>query len=165
MWGQGPYDPAHGLVGPRARAKEGICRGRMGKGRNAKGTAEDNPVLGTPRLQREEQHLVEGCSQKTPEGDTIRMGPTWGTVRNWFRVNTTLRIKYTRQRPNHVNEKRRLDKVVSIIATNKKQGGIADGTGTEVDTCLINKWRAKINQEGLYNVKVDAPRKGLGKKA
>ena len=37
--------------------------------------------------------------------------------------------------------------------------------GTEVGTCLINKWRAKINQEGLYNVKVDAPRKGLGKKA
>ena len=37
--------------------------------------------------------------------------------------------------------------------------------GTEVGTCLINKWRAKINQEGLYNVKVDAPKRGLGKKA
>ena len=55
--------------------------------------------------------------------------------------------------------------VTSIIATNKKQGGTADGTGTEIGTCLINKWRAKINQEGLYNVKVDAPRKGRGKKA
>ena len=55
--------------------------------------------------------------------------------------------------------------MTSIIATNKKQGGTADGTGTEVGTCLINKWRAKINQKGLYNVKVDAPRKGLGKKA
>ena len=75
-----------------------------------------------------------------------------------------LRIKYTRQRPNHVNETRRLDRVASIIATNKKQGGTADGTGTEVGTCLINKWKAKINQEGLYNVKVDAPRKGAGKK-
>ena len=53
-----------------------------------------------------------------------------------------------------------------IIATNKKQGGTADGTGTEVGTCLINKWRDKINQEGLYNVKVDAPKKRwLGKKA
>ena len=55
--------------------------------------------------------------------------------------------------------------MTSIIATNKKQRGTVDGTGTEVGTCLINKWRAKINQEGLYNVKVDAPRKGLGKKA
>ena len=36
--------------------------------------------------------------------------------------------------------------------------------GTKVGTCLINKWRAKINQEGLYNVKVDAPKKGAGKK-
>ena len=52
-----------------------------------------------------------------------------------------------------------------IITTNKKQGGTADEMGTEVGTCLINKWMAKINQEGLYNVKVDAPRKGLGKKA
>ena len=68
-----------------------------------------------------------------------------------------------RQRPDHVNEKRRLDRVTSIIVTNRKQGGTANGTGTEVGTCLINKWRAKINQERLNNVKVNAPKKGLGK--
>ena len=55
--------------------------------------------------------------------------------------------------------------MTSIIATNRKQGGTADGTGTEVGTCLINKWRAKINQEGLYNVKVNAPKRGLEKMA
>ena len=66
MWGQGTYDPAHVLLGPRARAEEGICRGRMGKGQNAGGTAENDLVLGTRRLQREEQHLVEGCPQKAP---------------------------------------------------------------------------------------------------
>ena len=55
--------------------------------------------------------------------------------------------------------------MASIIVTNKKQGGIADGTGTEVGTYLINKWRARINQEGLYNVKVNAPKnRRLGKK-
>ena len=54
--------------------------------------------------------------------------------------------------------------MTSIIATNKKLGEAADGTGTEVGTYLINKWRAKINQEGLYNVKVDAPREGARKK-
>ena len=56
-----------------------------------------------------------------------------------------------------------MDGVTSIIATNRKYEGTADGTDTEVSTCLTNKWRAKINQEGLYNVKVSAPRRGLGK--
>ena len=36
---------------------------------------------------------------------------------------------------------------------------------TEVSTCLTNKWRAKINQEGPYNEKVSAPKKRLGKMA
>ena len=36
---------------------------------------------------------------------------------------------------------------------------------TEVNTYLTNKWRARINQEGLYNEKVGAPNKGLGKMA
>ena len=53
-------------LGSKARAEEGICRGQMGKGRNAGGTAEDDLVLDTPRLQREEQPLVEGCPQKAP---------------------------------------------------------------------------------------------------
>ena len=55
--------------------------------------------------------------------------------------------------------------MTSIIATNRKQRGTADGTGTKAGTCLTNKWRAKINQEGLYNEKVNAPKKGLGKMA
>ena len=55
--------------------------------------------------------------------------------------------------------------MTSIIVTNRKQGGTADGMGTEVGTCLTNKWRAKINQEGLYNVKVSAPKKRLVKMA
>ena len=32
---------------------------------------------------------------------------------------------------------------------------------TEISTCLTNKWRARINQEGLYNEKVGAPNKRL----
>ena len=37
LWGQRTYDLTHALLGPRARAEEGICRGRIGKGRNAWG--------------------------------------------------------------------------------------------------------------------------------
>ena len=35
----------------------------------------------------------------------------------------------------------------------------------EISTCLTNKWRARINQDGLYNKKVGAPNNGLGKMA
>ena len=66
LWGQRTYGLAHALLGPRAHAEEGICRGRIGKGRSARGTAEDDPVLGIPRFQREKQHLVECCPQKAP---------------------------------------------------------------------------------------------------
>ena len=36
---------------------------------------------------------------------------------------------------------------------------------TEISTCLTDKWKARINQEGLYNKKVGAQIKGLGKMA
>ena len=36
---------------------------------------------------------------------------------------------------------------------------------TEKSTCLTDKWRAMINQDGLYNKKVGAQIKGLGKMA
>ena len=37
--------------------------------------------------------------------------------------------------------------------------------GTERSTCLTNKWRVRINQDGLYNKKIGAPIEGLGKMA
>ena len=36
---------------------------------------------------------------------------------------------------------------------------------TEISTCLTNKWRARINQDGLYNKKVVEPNRGRGKMA
>ena len=36
---------------------------------------------------------------------------------------------------------------------------------TEISTCLTDKWRAMINRDGLYNKKVGAQIKGLGKMA
>ena len=35
---------------------------------------------------------------------------------------------------------------------------------TEISTYLADKWKARINQEGLYNKKVGAQIKGLGEK-
>ena len=36
---------------------------------------------------------------------------------------------------------------------------------TEISTCLTDKWRARINRDGLYNKKVGAQIGGLGKMA
>ena len=35
----------------------------------------------------------------------------------------------------------------------------------EISTCLTDKWRARINRDGLYNKKVGAQIKELGKMA
>ena len=40
---------------------------------------------------------------------------------------------------------------------------MADGTSTRVMTCMINKWRAKIDWKEIYNVR-DPPRMGDQKK-
>ena len=37
--------------------------------------------------------------------------------------------------------------------------------GTEISTCLTDKWKVRINQGGLYNKKVGTQIKGLGKMA
>ena len=36
---------------------------------------------------------------------------------------------------------------------------------TEISTCLTDKWRARINRDGLYNKKVGAQINGPGKMA
>ena len=38
-----------------------------------------------------------------------------------------------------------LNSMVSVTATNKRWGKVADGTSTQVVTCLINRWKVRIN--------------------
>ena len=64
-----------------------------------------------------------------------------------------LHIECVHKCPGHINGKGLLNSVASVIATNRKKGKAADGTGTRIGTCLINRWRIRINREGLYNVK------------
>ena len=56
-----------------------------------------------------------------------------------------LRIKYARKHTDRINGKRLLNSVVSISVTNKKLGEAADGMGARVGTCLINRWKVRIN--------------------
>ena len=48
-----------------------------------------------------------------------------------------------------------------VAATHKRFEKAADGTSTRVVTCMINRWRAKINWKGVYNVR-NPPVKGDG---
>ena len=66
MWGQGTYDPAHALLGLGPMPRRVHAEDECGKAEVSRGTAEDDPVLGTPGLQGEEQRLDEGCPQKAP---------------------------------------------------------------------------------------------------
>ena len=38
-----------------------------------------------------------------------------------------------------------LNSMASVTATNRRWGKTADGTSTQVVTCLINRWKVKIN--------------------
>ena len=40
-----------------------------------------------------------------------------------------------------------------FVVTHSKLRKAADGTGTQVATCMINKWMAKINGKKIYNIR------------
>ena len=50
-----------------------------------------------------------------------------------------------------------------FAATHSKLRKAADGTGTQVATCMINKWMTKINGKEIYNTR-GPPREGGKKK-
>ena len=40
-----------------------------------------------------------------------------------------------------------------VVATHRKLEKATNETSTQVVTCMINKWRAKINEKEVYNVR------------
>ena len=50
-----------------------------------------------------------------------------------------------------------------FVATHSKLRKAVDGTGTQVTTCMINKWMAKISGKEIYNTR-DPPKEGGKKK-
>ena len=46
-----------------------------------------------------------------------------------------------------------MNSIALIAATHNKLKKAADETNTQVATCIINKWRAKINGKEVYNVR------------
>ena len=46
-----------------------------------------------------------------------------------------------------------LNSITLFATTHSKLRKVVDGTGTQVVTCMINKWTAKINEKEIYNEK------------
>ena len=46
-----------------------------------------------------------------------------------------------------------LNSITLVTATHKKLEKATDGTSIQVVTCMINEWRAKINEKEVYNVR------------
>ena len=44
--------------------------------------------------------------------------------------------------------------MVSVTATNRRWGKIADGTRTQIVIYLTNRWKVRIKQEGIYNLRI-----------
>ena len=52
-----------------------------------------------------------------------------------------------------------LNSAVLVAATHREFRKVADGMSIRVRTCMINRWRAKIDWKEIYNVR-DLPRRG-----
>ena len=57
---------------------------------------------------------------------------------------------------------RLLNSATSVTATYRTPERVSDGTGTQVQAWMINKWKAKIVQRGLYNRRIPPWREDPG---
>ena len=46
-----------------------------------------------------------------------------------------------------------MNSITLVAATHKKLEKATDGISIQAATCMINKWRAKINEKEVYNVR------------
>ena len=56
-----------------------------------------------------------------------------------------------------------MNSVVLVAATHRGFGKVADGMSTRVITCMINRWRAKIDWKEVYNVRDPSRMRDRGK--
>ena len=146
-------------------SRRGVAENMHRKSKWHRDIAEDDPVLGILKPGREERHAIKSSPQSAPrrkdKHSRTRTGIQCGSR---SRKSCHLRIECANKRHGHINGKRPLNSVVSVIATNRKWGKAVDGTNTRVVTCLINRWKVRINWEGLYNVRIHPREKGGGNK-
>ena len=123
--------------------------------------AEENPVLGIPRPRREEWHVVKNSPGSAPRRKSEDSRTcTRVQCRAGLRKSCHFHIECTNKRPDCINRKRPLNGMVSVTATNRRWGKMANGTRTQVVICLTNRWKVRIKQEGLCNVRIPSWKQG-----
>ena len=102
-------------------ARRDVAEDMQRKSKWLRDIAEDDPVLGIPKLRREERHTIKGSPQSAPkrkdEYNRTRTGVQCGSG---LRKRRHLRIECANKRPGHIDGKRPLNSVVSVIVTNRK---------------------------------------------
>ena len=132
--------------GPRPAPRRIVTEDRWRRSKWPRDAVEDDPVLGILRVKREEQHVIKGRLRNAPK----RKGEQSGTrtrvqCGNGSRKKRHLLIECASKLSNHIDGKRPLNSMVSVIATNRKWGEAADETGTRVVIYLTNRWKVRIN--------------------
>ena len=126
------------------------------------GFAKDHPVLSKPGSLKEEV----AHPQRRPSLSSQRQGPTQGdSYEGMVEEQFQERLSSPHLMPAAdslaaLMKKWPLNSVTLFTATHSKLRKASDGTGTQVATCIINKWTAKINKRRIYNGKCPLGEKG-----
>ena len=132
--------------GSRPAPRRVVAEDKQQKSKWPRGAAEDDPVLGILRPKREERRVIKGSIQRAPRRKGKQNGTRTGVqCGSGSRKKRHLHIECANKRPGHIDGKRPLNSVASVIATNRKWGEAADGIGTRVVTCLVDRWKVRIN--------------------
>ena len=59
--------PAHFTLGPKVEPRRDVAKDVQRKSKWPRGVAEDDPVLGIPKLRRKEWHAIKGSPQSVPK--------------------------------------------------------------------------------------------------
>ena len=148
IWNVGAREfvtPTHLHQGPSPASKRNVAEDMQQESKYPRNVAEDDPVLGIPRLRREERHVVKDSPESAPrrKGEYSRTC-TIVQCRAGSSKSCHFRIECTNKRPNCINGKRILNSMVSITTTNKRWEKTVDGTRTQVIIYLTNRQKVRI---------------------
>ena len=139
---------AHFIQSPRPMPRRKKCP-RMNK--ESPNCQETSPrtILSSASQdhKKEKQHAVKDSLP----GHPMKKGLTqWDSHRSMVEKQFQEKLSHSHQMPTTNDlaaliRKWPLSSTVLVAATHRRFGKAADGTSTRVTTCMINKWRAKIN--------------------
>ena len=118
----------------------------QGKSKWPRVVAENDPVLGIPKSRGKNGMPSKAAPKALPKERASTVGRARGysvgavqgkVVTSALNAPTNVQVILMGKGP--------LNSMVSVTATNRRWGKAADGISTQVVTCLINRWKVRIN--------------------